>query len=242
MSDDLKMKIWDFADRPDPSSMKYDNSGGYGRTAISGYWFFKEATKLWGPIGKGWGYEVLEERYNQGANYYVDGNIVGHNIQHTVKIRFWYETPVQNFEQYGSTKFSYLTNAGKMTVDEDVAKKSLTDAIKKALSMLGFANQVYAGEIENYKPQKQEVDNSRDTARREAIERKTLLFQAELSTALDRMESSDSPKEIMAVYKSIARKANDLGDKSALKKIIATKERLQNKDLETKLIEKDKNK
>lgn len=46
-----------------------------------------------------------------------------------------------------------MTNAGKMKCDGEAKKKSLTDSIKKALSMLGFSADIFLGwfDSEEYK-------------------------------------------------------------------------------------------
>lgn len=49
-------------------------------------------------------------------------------------------------EQMGQTRSSYVTSAGKFTVDEDAPKKSVTDGMVKCLSMLGFAGDIFSGQ------------------------------------------------------------------------------------------------
>jgi hypothetical protein len=48
-------------------------------------------------------------------------------------------------EHFGHTPFTYRSKYG-LSVDDNAPKKSLTDAIKKCLSMLGFSADVFLGE------------------------------------------------------------------------------------------------
>ena len=78
------------------------------------------ATEIFGPIGEGWGYEVIEEKF-------IDGKPL--------------TEPVLD-ERNKQVATRYLR-------DGEVIKKSLTDAIKKALAMLGFSSDVYMGMHDN---------------------------------------------------------------------------------------------
>lgn len=62
------------------------------------------------------------------------------------RIRLWYETENHDGSaiSYGATPYMYKTKHG-IKCDGEAQKKSLTDAIKKALSMLGFSADVWLG-------------------------------------------------------------------------------------------------
>ncbi|HGW8914060.1 TPA: hypothetical protein ACNRUE_004010, partial [Proteus mirabilis] len=131
-------------------------------------YMFMRATEIFGPIGEGWGYEVLEEKFIDGkpllepildernkqvATRFLrdaDGSLFCEQ-NHSIKIRFWYIIECETrgeFESYGATPYRYQTNYG-IKVDGEAIKKSLTDAIKKALSMLGFSSDVFMGMHDN---------------------------------------------------------------------------------------------
>lgn len=115
---------------------------------------FKKATEIFGPVGIGWGYEITEERFDDCAPFKdpVTQEII-YSQSHTIKLKFWYKQGDQKGEipSFGHTKYRYLTRGANpyVVVDEEAPKKSLTDAIKKALSMLGFSGDVFMGEYDD---------------------------------------------------------------------------------------------
>ena len=132
MSENLK--LWQAVEKTDPKYTKpFSKAGGFSGTAINATYLIRKATELWGPIGGKWGPLVEDERYVQGA----DGAIV-----HVLRIKFRH--PDGEFHSYGQTTFVGQNKHGYFT-DEEAPKKSLTDAITKALSMLGFSADVFLG-------------------------------------------------------------------------------------------------
>ena len=146
------MKIWDHGKKTDPSATKANTQGGRKSTSINGYCVIQKATELWGPIGSAWGYEVLEDTLTDGVPIMggEDGSVVlCFTKMHTIKLRLWYpycnEIGVTSF---GHTPYIYKSKHGPMC-DTEAPKKSLTDALKKALSMLGFSADIFLGEWED---------------------------------------------------------------------------------------------
>lgn len=163
-SDANNLSIWKQVQRTDPRFTKPLEGVGFTGTSINSTYMFMRATEIFGPIGEGWGYEVLEEKFIDGkpllepvldernkqvATRFLrdaDGSLFCEQ-NHSIKIRFWYIIECETrgeFESYGATPYRYQTNYG-IKVDGEVIKKSLTDAIKKALSMLGFSSDVFMG-------------------------------------------------------------------------------------------------
>ncbi|MGG4692661.1 hypothetical protein ACLPD9_11450 [Proteus mirabilis] len=162
------LSIWKQVQRTDPRFTKPLEGVGFTGTSINSTYMFMRATEIFGPIGEGWGYEVLEEKFIDGkpllepvldernkqvATRFLrdaDGSLFCEQ-NHSIKIRFWYIIECETrgeFESYGATPYRYQTNYG-IKVDGEVIKKSLTDAIKKALSMLGFSSDVFMGMHDN---------------------------------------------------------------------------------------------
>ncbi len=167
-SDANNLSIWKQVQRTDPRFTKPLEGVGFTGTSINSTYMFMRATEIFGPIGEGWGYEVLEEKFIDGkpllepvldernkqvATRFLrdaDGSLFCEQ-NHSIKIRFWYIIECETrgeFESYGATPYRYQTNYG-IKVDGEVIKKSLTDAIKKALSMLGFSSDVFMGMHDN---------------------------------------------------------------------------------------------
>lgn len=128
------LKLWQQVEKTDPKHTKsFSKAGGFSGTAINATYLIRKATELWGPMGSSWGPEIADEKYVEGA----DGTII-----HVLRINFKY--PQGCFPSYGQTTFVGQNKNGRFT-DEEAPKKSLTDAITKALSMLGFSADVFLG-------------------------------------------------------------------------------------------------
>ncbi|MGO2345758.1 MAG: hypothetical protein ACTH64_08285 [Providencia sp.] len=166
--DNDNLGIWKRVQRTDARFTKPLEGMGFVGTSINSNFMFMRATEIFGPIGEGWGYEVIEEklidgkpliepvldeRNKQVATRFLrdgDGSLFCEQ-NHSIKIRFWYIIECETrgeFESYGATPYRYQTQYG-MKVDGEAIKKSLTDAIKKALSMLGFSSDVFMGMHDN---------------------------------------------------------------------------------------------
>jgi hypothetical protein len=115
----------------------------YGGTSPKPHYIIWCLTDMFGPIGKGFGWNVLAE----------DFTLLGDTHLHWCRIRFWWRDAegVHECEQYGQTKAAYVTSGGKHRVDEDAPKKSLTDAVVKAASQLGVAADIFLGRWDDSK-------------------------------------------------------------------------------------------
>jgi hypothetical protein len=128
------LKIWQAVEKTDPKHTKsFTKGGGFSGTAINATYLIRKATELWGPMGSTWGPEVVDEKYVPGA----EGTII-----HVLRINLRY--PLGVVPSFGQTTF-VGTNKNGLFTDEEAPKKSLTDAITKALSMLGFSADVFLG-------------------------------------------------------------------------------------------------
>ncbi|CAH6962566.1 conserved hypothetical protein [Vibrio chagasii] len=119
-----------------------------GRLSIKTQYRIMRATEIWGPIGVGWGYEVKREWTVKGAPIIRNGEITEHHEQvHKCEIIFWYmhEGKRIEFTQYGDTRKLYMSQYGKFIHDDEVEKKSLSDALGKAMSMTGICADIYLG-------------------------------------------------------------------------------------------------
>lgn len=141
------MSIWSQVEKTAPEATKAAKVNGQQITSISGHHMVKRATEVFGPVGIGWGWTVAEERFDQGGEIRNDkGEIIGHEVGHTIRIKLWFmqDDKRGELEQYGCTPFTYKSKWG-VTTDTEAPKKSLTDAIKKGLAMLGFSADIFLG-------------------------------------------------------------------------------------------------
>lgn len=149
------MALWKSVHKTDRSYTKKDHND---RTSISTQYRFMQATKAFGPIGIGWGYEILREWTTEGAPIVVEGRVTEfREIIHHCEVALWFKYSGEKSEpivNYGDTRQLYYTRGyqnkpGYFVNDDEVHKKSLSDALGKCLSMIGVCADVYLGEHDN---------------------------------------------------------------------------------------------
>ena len=141
--------LWDAVQATDPKHTKsFDRSGGFSGTAINPTYQIRRATEKFGPVGIGWGYDIVDEKYVEGAPMGVNekGDVVSRVIVHTLRLELWYTLDGQrgSVRRSGATTFVGKNKHGAYT-DEEAQKKSETDALMKCLTMLGFSADVHMG-------------------------------------------------------------------------------------------------
>jgi len=147
------LDVWNRVSTVDVTQTKQAKVDGNNVTAISGTYMIKKATQEWGILGVGWGYEIVEERLDDSGPIYdaKQEDVLCTGKLHTILVKVWFmngDAKSETSAHYGHTKYIYKSKFG-FTVDYDYAKKSLTDAIKKCLSMYGFCSDVYMGKFDN---------------------------------------------------------------------------------------------
>lgn len=160
------MELWKSVDKTDT---KYIKDGQRGMSSIDAQYYFMKATEKFGPVGIGWGYEVVDRYITEGHTMKgdeqkKDGAYLDYKItQMTIKINFWYMLNGEKGQltEYGHTQLVSKTRYGP-SMEEDPEKKSLTDAIKKSLTLLGFCADVFLGKFDDIsyvrELQKEEVE------------------------------------------------------------------------------------
>lgn len=226
------MSVWKHASKTDPSATKQSKVGGYESTSVNGYWFFKKATELWGSCGKGWGYEIIEDRLDTGGPIYnKEGEQIGVTQAHTIKLHLWYESKEQFVISYGHTPFTYQSKYG-ITTDMEAPKKSLTDAIKKALSMLGFAADIFQGEWDDHlyveeRQREEAIEKSVDKEAEKAAQDSE--YREKLDKNISTMLSAETKPEAVSIYKVILKEAMARNDQAAQKLIAKAVAQLEGK-------------
>lgn len=147
MEHNPNMVIWDQVKETDPRFTKDAKVDGQDITSISGTYIDMRATEIFGPVGEGWGWDILWERFDEGAPILdKEGKVATFEKTHTLYLRLWYrhEGTTRHVRQFGHTKYLYRTEYGYRT-DHEYGKKSLTDAKKKCLSCIGFSADIHLG-------------------------------------------------------------------------------------------------
>ncbi|MEN3978218.1 hypothetical protein [Acinetobacter sp. CWB-B33] len=140
------MDLWNSISITDPSKVKPITGKSYKGSSPQPYWLVKRATETFGPCGLGWGIEIVQQGFQQ-CN--------PETMMHYATVRIWYMQDGKKcaVEHMGGTMAMYKTQTGKMVYDEDAPKKSVTDAMVKALSFIGFAGDIFSGIWDDWKYQ-----------------------------------------------------------------------------------------
>ena len=137
--------LWDSVCVTDPRAVNPITGKSYSGNSPKPYWLIERATETFGPIGIGWGVVVKSERFERLSET---------DVLHVAVVSVWYMlngTRSETFDQMGGTQAAYKTAGGKLKVDEDAGKKSVTDGMVKCLSMIGFAGDIFSGRWDDSK-------------------------------------------------------------------------------------------
>lgn len=142
MTDNLK--LWNSVEKTPVDQTKAITGKSYQGTSPKPHYLVHKATETFGPIGIGWGFTIENERIEEGA---------GGERMHIARVKVWYKWGGERgeVEHIGGTQFSGTRSSGKPFTDEDAPKKSVTDALIKALSMIGFAGDIFMGRYDDSK-------------------------------------------------------------------------------------------
>jgi hypothetical protein len=134
------LDLWNrFADI-DPAFTKPITGKDYRGTSPNPHYVIQCLTEMFGRLGVGFGWEVEQDEFT----------LIGEEVLHWCRIRFWHTDRSNGFSAYGQTKALMKTKNG-LRLDEDAPKKSLTDAITKAASQIGIAANIFLGRWDDSK-------------------------------------------------------------------------------------------
>ena len=186
------LELWHSVEKTDPSQVKPITGKPYKGTSPKPYWLVQKATETFGPCGIGWGFEIVSERVEDGAP--------GDRI-HIAHLRLWYKWNGEKgvIEHVGQTMLAGKRNDGKPYSDEDAPKKSVTDALVKALSMIGFAGDIFIGRYDDSKYVDELKAEERDKARQEDP------AAAFVAKCLSDMRCFETPGELRAWWEQSAK-------------------------------------
>lgn len=207
------MVIWDQVKQTDPKFTK-DSKFGRKVTSIAPQYQIQEATKVFGPYGKGFGFESCE----------LDMSHLDTLELVLVKAVFFYviDGEVSRFVINNSWPIKVIKKKGTPPVpDEDFAKKAETNTMSKALSRLGFSADVFMGQFDDNEYVQAAANEAALSNAEDKIleaEKQELEHQEWVTTTIKVLSSAVSMHELQAVFKSCVRKANLLQDKIAIGK------------------------
>jgi hypothetical protein len=126
------MRIWDAVSKTNPANTKQVNQRG-GFTAINANSQIMEATRQFGPLGIGWGYDNASPIFEAGMVI--------------IPVTLWHGDRANRF----GPVFGAEEVAPKGRLDTDAPKKAATDGLTKLLSQLGFNADVFLGKYDDQK-------------------------------------------------------------------------------------------
>lgn len=224
---DSNMNIWSQVEKTDTRYTKKADVNGQKITSLNGTAMIMKATEIFGPAGIGFGWKVLEERFDEGMEIFLgEGekrSSLGVTKNHTVRILFWFMLDGKRgeIEGYGCTNAVYKSKYG-MSTDGEAPKKSLTDAIKKCLSALGFSADVFLGlhDDANYLEQLEDelaIERAEDKVAEEERQKQDRLDY--IASIIKLMSEAQSPNELKKIHDSAIRKLSARRDDKAVTRI-----------------------
>lgn len=144
------MKFWESVKKTDPKRVKAITGKQYKGNSPQPYYLVERMTEAFGMCGIGWGLNIINERMER---------MTETDVLHVAVVELWYlydehDQKIRtkgSITQIGQTKACYKTSSGSMLVDEDAPKKSVTDAMTKCMSYLGFAGDIFSGQWDDSK-------------------------------------------------------------------------------------------
>lgn len=141
-------ELWSKVERIPAEHTKPITGKSYSGTSPRPHYMIRLATEVFGPCGIGWGF-TFEDRIEDGAMI-EPGFPAKMSI---AKVKVWYIWNGQRgeVEHIGGTEFAGKRKNGALFTDEDAPKKSVTDGLIKALSLIGFAGDIFIGRFDDSK-------------------------------------------------------------------------------------------
>lgn len=211
------LSIWSKVEKTDLAyAKKVNQRGGY--TAISPQYQLKEATKVFGSYGRGFGLSASEFD----TSLFDTLGVVIH------KATFFYVVDGKRFEFPISNAIQATTGSGdKKRVDVDFAKKVETNTTSKALAKLGFNADVFMGMFEDNQ-YIQELSNEIAIQKAEDKEQESIKQAREYDEwklkELDSYQHLNSMNALQSVFTSHIRKCKRVGDEKGIKQFTKAKD------------------
>lgn len=145
------LELWDKLEPTDPAFTKRFDKGNFKGTAVDAVYNIKRVTEQLGPVGFAWGWHIVRDelvKFDDGAEPTWIHNCV---------VRAWFRQPdggTREVEHVGSTIAARHVGRGpnrRFMVDDEYAKKSVTDALSKIMVGLGASADIWLGRFDGNK-------------------------------------------------------------------------------------------
>ncbi len=139
------MDLWHRVEKTDPRHVKPITGKTYSGNSPKPHYLIHKATETFGPCGIGWGFDIkAQEIVRNGDNSEALSCV-------TVEVWYRWNGEIGHVQHVGATPLWGKRSSGKLFMDEDSFKKSTTDALTKALSLIGFAGDIFMGRWDDSK-------------------------------------------------------------------------------------------
>lgn len=135
------LSIWDSWAKTPPQFTKKVSIGARQFIAITPYWQFEQATRIFGPVGSGWGWDTPDYQILK------PGDDIGDTLL-ILKVTLWYihdeiraAIPLENVAEL----YQWRKSENRYVIDDEAWKKLLTDTLTKGLSYLGCSADIFMG-------------------------------------------------------------------------------------------------
>ena len=219
MSDN--MKFWESVKKTDPKRVKQITGKQYKGNSPQPYYLVERMTDSFGMCGIGWGVNIINERMERLSET---------DVLHVAVVELWYvhESKKGSITQIGQTKACYKTSSGSLLIDEDAPKKSVTDAMTKCMSYLGFAGDIFSGQWDDSKYVQSLTNDFSGSPQAKAPNlQPPPISQEELSHALNTMEVCEDIETLKGIFGGAYKRANDTQKKQLTEIYNATKSSLE---------------
>ena len=217
------MKFWESVKKTDPKRVKAITGKQYKGNSPQPYYLVERMTEAFGMCGIGWGLNIINERMER---------MTETDILHVAVVEIWYVIGDKkgSITQIGQTKACYKTSSGSMLVDEDAPKKSVTDAMTKCMSYLGFAGDIFSGQWDDSKYVQELANEFKPVPTNPAVHnlQPPAMSNAELKSAVDAIMATDDLNALKGIYEGSykrcdARQKEELTVAKDKQKLILTK-------------------
>lgn len=202
------MKFWESVKKTDPKRVKAITGKQYKGNSPQPYYLVERMTESFGMCGIGWGLNIVNERMER---------LTDTDVLHVAVVELWYEHHGMHgtITQIGQTKACYKTSSGSMLVDEDAPKKSVTDAMTKCMSYLGFAGDIFSGQWDDskYVQTLTAEFNAPKSSAPNLVKPPAPLTADECNSALDTMNTCEDMETLKGIFGGAYKRGNQLQKK-----------------------------
>lgn len=198
------LDLWNSLSKTDPSHTKsFTRGGGFSGTAIKPMWAVWRATKEFGPVGIGWGWDVVETQIAEGMVFCL--------------VRVWYVHGGLRYEtgaQWGGTEIRTPRKDGSSRADDESFKKSVTDGITKCLSYIGIGGDVHLGQFDDTKYVSETKAEFEVESKTSQVGKQRRMDESFVMGAIAALKGAKTSDELMALGRIHAPRVKEIRERS----------------------------